>query len=171
MTQWPRAFVQFAPAARGSTASTDGLRTYVGECRPQSVSVIRHWRRTACWSLYSRRNEPCVWAQATRGVCFNRLAHDRIKLNRDHGLLSCLSMIFFRKPVPTFRDHALASAASLPACLFPLAVLRVVISPDRLDVFRVNPGPGPEFRARNDRLLPLRSIDEIASDRRSWRGC
>ena len=36
-----------------------------------------------------------------------RLDHDPIKLNLDHGLAFCLSMIFFRKPVPTFRDHAL----------------------------------------------------------------
>src|SRR3977135_2505424 len=36
-----------------------------------------------------------------------RLDHDPIKLNWDHGLAFCLSMIFFRKPVPTFRDHAL----------------------------------------------------------------
>ena len=38
----------------------------------------------------------------------NALDHNPIKLNRDHGLAFCLSMIFFRKPVPTFRDHALA---------------------------------------------------------------
>src|SRR5262249_46029153 len=37
------------------------------------------------------------------------LDHDPIKLNRNHRLAFCLSMIFFRKPVPTFRDHALAS--------------------------------------------------------------
>ena len=36
------------------------------------------------------------------------LDHDPIKLNRDHWSSFCLSMIFFRKPVPTFRDHALA---------------------------------------------------------------
>src|SRR5215510_3790724 len=44
-----------------------------------------------------------------------RLDHDPIKLNRDHGL-ACLSMIFFRKPVPTFRDHALGPrpAGALP---------------------------------------------------------
>src|SRR5262245_52503061 len=35
------------------------------------------------------------------------LDHDPIKLNQDHGLAFGLSMIFFRKPVPTFRDHAL----------------------------------------------------------------
>jgi len=57
-----------------------------------------------------------------------------------------------------------------PAGLFPLAALHVVISLELLDVFCVDPGPGPEFRARDDRL-PLRSIDEIASDRRSWRAC
>src|SRR5258705_10608676 len=28
-------------------------------------------------------------------------------LIRDHGPASCLSMIFFRNPVPTFREHAL----------------------------------------------------------------
>jgi len=35
------------------------------------------------------------------------LEHGPIKLNRDHGLAFCLSMIFFRKPVPTFRDPML----------------------------------------------------------------
>src|SRR5258705_7146412 len=37
------------------------------------------------------------------------LDHDRIKLNRDLGLAFCWSMILFRKPVPSFRDHALGS--------------------------------------------------------------
>jgi hypothetical protein len=41
------------------------------------------------------------------------LGHDTIKLNRDHGLAFCLSTAFFRKPVPTFRDHALAGRAKL----------------------------------------------------------
>src|SRR5262245_4023867 len=39
------------------------------------------------------------------------LGRDPIKLNRDHGLAFCLSMIFFRKPVPTFRDHALGATS------------------------------------------------------------
>jgi hypothetical protein len=51
------------------------------------------------------------------------LAHDPIKLNRDHGLAFCLSMIFFRKPVPTFRDHALAGRARLTT--LPVVATRV----------------------------------------------
>jgi hypothetical protein len=78
------------------------------------------------------------------------------------------------KAFPTGPDAASirsASAASLRADLFPLAVLHVVISLEQVGVFRVNPGPGPEFRARRNRLLLIGSFDEIASDRRSWRGC
>jgi hypothetical protein len=32
------------------------------------------------------------------------------RLNRHFALAHCLSMIFFRKPVSTFRDHALKTA-------------------------------------------------------------
>src|SRR5262245_39644143 len=46
------------------------------------------------------------WEDTDRDGRFDTLDHDPIKLDRDHGLASCLSMIFFRKPVPTFRDHA-----------------------------------------------------------------
>ena len=35
------------------------------------------------------------------------LKHDCFRLNCNHALALCLSMIFFRKLVPTFRDHAL----------------------------------------------------------------
>jgi hypothetical protein len=36
-----------------------------------------------------------------------RLERDDFSLNRHPALASCLSMIFFRKPLHTFRDHAL----------------------------------------------------------------
>jgi hypothetical protein len=36
------------------------------------------------------------------------LEQDDFSLNHHPAPTSCLSMIFFRKPVPTFRDHALA---------------------------------------------------------------
>src|ERR1700745_1669415 len=49
-----------------------------------------------------------VFVSAARRNTFRVSDHDPTKLNRDHGLAFCLSMIFFRKPVPTFRDHALA---------------------------------------------------------------
>jgi hypothetical protein len=35
------------------------------------------------------------------------LDEDDLSLNHHPALTSCLSMIFFRKPVSTFRDHAL----------------------------------------------------------------
>src|SRR5882672_6243148 len=35
------------------------------------------------------------------------LKRDDFSSNRHHALAHCLSMIFFRKPVSTFRDHAL----------------------------------------------------------------
>jgi len=62
-----------------------------------------------------------------------------------------------------------ASPASLPTGPVPLAILRVVISLEQLGAFCVNPRPRPEFRVRRNRL-PLRSVDEIARDRRSGRG-
>ena len=46
------------------------------------------------------------WAAGRKGRSSD-LDHDPMKLNRDHGLAFCLRMIFFRKPVPTLRDHAL----------------------------------------------------------------
>src|SRR5215475_3447072 len=66
------------------------------------------------------------------------------------------------------------SAASAIALLWLLqsSFHDLIIAPDLLDVPRINPGPRPEFRARSDRLLPLRSIDEVAGDNwSSWRGC
>jgi hypothetical protein len=35
------------------------------------------------------------------------LERDDVSSNHHPALAPCLSMIFFRKPVPTFRDHAL----------------------------------------------------------------
>jgi hypothetical protein len=37
---------------------------------------------------------------------FMRLERDDFQWNRHRALDLCLSMIFFRKPVSTFRDHA-----------------------------------------------------------------
>src|ERR1700730_7270784 len=37
----------------------------------------------------------------------DRLERDDFSSNHRPALALCLSMIFFRKPVPTFRDHAL----------------------------------------------------------------
>ena len=44
----------------------------------------------------------------SRGISFVSLEQDDLSLNHHPALISCLSMIFFRKPVATFRDHALA---------------------------------------------------------------
>jgi iron uptake system EfeUOB component EfeO/EfeM len=41
------------------------------------------------------------------------LEQDDLSLNHHPAPTSCLSMIFFRKPVPTFRDHALLLASTL----------------------------------------------------------
>src|SRR5689334_16897488 len=75
-----------------------------------------------------------------------------------------------RKLLHEISFHAFTQSAS-PAgpltCLFPLGILRIVISLKRLIVFHINPGPRPEFGARGNRLLSLRSIDEIAGDWRS----
>src|SRR5258707_658535 len=40
------------------------------------------------------------------------LEHDSTELNHVRRSVSCLSMIFFGKPVPTFPDHALAATCS-----------------------------------------------------------
>src|SRR5262249_41721643 len=42
----------------------------------------------------------------------DRLERDDFSSNRHPALAFWWSMIFFRKPVPTFRDHALVSARS-----------------------------------------------------------
>src|SRR5262245_2394859 len=65
-------------------------------CRPVPVSVI-----SDCTTPLRRDAVPHItdWRALPD--------HDPIKLNRDHGRAFCLSMIFFRKPVSTFRDHAL----------------------------------------------------------------
>jgi len=47
---------------------------------------------------------------------------DDFSSNHPPALAFCLSMIFFRKPVPTFRDHALASRRSF-ACAVLLSAL------------------------------------------------
>src|SRR6516164_65839 len=58
-------------------------------------------------------------ARRTPNPCSNKVRASIAALERDdfssnhHPALSfCLSMIFFRKPVPTFRDHALKSEGS-----------------------------------------------------------
>src|SRR5262249_13614321 len=42
------------------------------------------------------------------------LVRDDFSLNHHPALALCLSMIFFRKPVPTFRDHALRKREHAP---------------------------------------------------------
>jgi len=44
-----------------------------------------------------------------------RLEWDDFSSNHHPALTFCLSMNFFRKPVPTFRDHALAASTVNPA--------------------------------------------------------
>src|SRR5882724_11311894 len=74
----------------------------------QAVRKSRHDRTAAIRNMAHSSNGAAVESRWRGATAIRRaLDHDPIRLNRDHVLALCLSMILFRKPVPTFRDHAL----------------------------------------------------------------
>ena len=105
-------------------------RARISRRRPRKYKVLRDMReknREQLAPSFFRRTEYCAMRSnalqhrapirfaSVAGKCIDR----RVSLGRDdfssirHLALSfCLSMIFFGKPVPTFPDHALASANS-----------------------------------------------------------